>query len=149
MIRSLALIALAAFGSACGPSMPEGSTSIELLSGELRRVEGTREATLLAFWSTTCANCVREIPELAELHEHSERIEVVGVNIGDSERRIDAFLEKRDVPYPIARDPNHELARRYGVEAVPTRVLVDSSGETRFLDHALPEEPAELEQLLP
>lgn len=118
-----------------------GSIQLELIDGTNYEIEKTgSHATLLAFWSTSCLNCIAEIPALAKLHEASAAngISVVAVNAGEPTRRVSAFLEMQAMPYPVAVDRDRSLMRRFEVEAVPTFILLDQ-GTSQNLGHRLPE----------
>ncbi|HVF91764.1 MAG TPA: TlpA disulfide reductase family protein [Blastocatellia bacterium] len=128
--------ARAAVGEALSP------TELEMMGGGRRPVvaKGHR-ATLLAFWATWCQVCKAEIPKLSRLQasQPPDGIEVIGVNAGESARRIKAFLEENELPYSVAVDPEQKLMAIFGVEKLPTFALIDSEGTVRYLGNHLPE----------
>ena len=57
--------------------------------------------------------------------------EVVGLSMDKGDpKAIDHFVKSLDIPYPIAIAPE-EIARAYGVNGLPTAVLVDKEGKIR------------------
>lgn len=160
---ALFLVSMIVATAGCGSSTPlkddiTNETSTTPAAGELQCLDGSRrpivhdehQGTLLAFWSTSCVHCVAEMPELARFHQNQGRagIEVIGVNVGETARRVEAFLSVRSVPFPIAVDRDQTLWQRFGVKAVPTLVLVDRDGEVRYFAHALPEDHTHVTRLL-
>lgn len=54
------------------------------------------------FWATWCAPCLKEMPELSELDQRRDDIDVVGLAYDDIEvADMQAFLKKSPVAYPI------------------------------------------------
>ncbi|MEM7048199.1 MAG: TlpA disulfide reductase family protein [Acidobacteriota bacterium] len=89
---------------------------------------------LLDFWATWCAPCLAELPDLRELDAaYGERgLVIVGIALDALERRdLRSFLLRHDITWPQVHEragTQSDIARRFGVEAVPVTVLVDSAG---------------------
>jgi peroxiredoxin len=106
---------------------------------ELPRPDGSRSAladhagrvVLLHFWATWCPPCRRELPALAALRAALEpeglAVLAVSVDAGSGEA-VARFAAERAPGLPVLLDPREEAARRYGVGAYPTSVVVDRSG---------------------
>jgi len=94
-----------------------------------RRPVATGRPTLLHLWATWCAPCRRELPDLLELAAEMRHVEVVAVS-SESWPRIRAHFDG-DVPEWIARDPDGELARALGVDALPDTYVIDARGVAR------------------
>jgi peroxiredoxin len=89
---------------------------------------------LLNFWATWCEACKEELPSMQRLHESmaDEGIQVVAVSIDrDHEDRIQEYIEKYHLTFPILRDPNQSARRGYFIMGLPTSYLIDSSGKLR------------------
>ena len=55
------------------------------------------------FWATWCAPCIKEMPELSELDERREDVEVIGLAYEEIEvQAMRDFLKQRPVVYPVA-----------------------------------------------
>lgn len=116
--------------------------NLQLLDGSSRPVvTAENRATLLAFWATWCPYCKEEVPGLSRFQaaERENGIEVIGVNSGESARRIRAFLEDTPIPYPIALDRGQALMNRFGIQSLPAIVLVDRRGVVRYMGEGLPD----------
>ncbi|KAF1708788.1 thioredoxin [Pseudoxanthomonas kalamensis DSM 18571] len=83
----------------------------EIPALDLATVDGARYVladhrgrwVVVNFWATWCSPCLKEMPELSELHERRDDIEVVGLAYEEIEAAdMQAFLQGRPVAYPVA-----------------------------------------------
>lgn len=89
--------------------------------------------TVLAFWATWCAPCKKELPELSEWAQKRTDVKVLAVNVDDNldDKGVLKALEKFDVTSLVGlRSP--ELVSMVELQAIPTVVLIDSSGVERY-----------------
>jgi cytochrome c biogenesis protein CcmG, thiol:disulfide interchange protein DsbE len=131
--------------------VPLAIPRLELLDGSYRTpAEPGQGAVLLAFWATWCKYCKAEVPNLNRLYRNRPQsgMEIIGVNAGESVRRIKAFLEEESLEYPIALDREQTLMKRLGIETLPAMVIVDRKGVIRYIGNHLPDNSAALERLL-
>lgn len=85
---------------------------------------------ILDFWATWCGPCRIEMPGFVELQtEYGERgLQILGVSLdGGRKEGVVEFCERYYVNYPIFMD-NGEVARRFGVIAIPTTYIIDRDG---------------------
>jgi thiol-disulfide isomerase/thioredoxin len=108
--------------------------SLKTLTGEELSLAKNKGKTLLIdFWATWCGPCRESIPHLVHLHKtyRGQGLEVVGLSMDKGDRKaVDHFVKSLDIPYPIAIAPE-EIARAYGVNGLPTIVLIDKEGKIR------------------
>ena len=92
------------------------------------------KVVILDFWTYGCINCMHILRDLKTLEQRFPyELVVVGVhspkftNEKDTEnlRRI---LVRYEIEHPVANDADHHIWRRYGVQAWPTRVIIDPAG---------------------
>ena len=92
------------------------------------------KVVILDFWTYGCINCMHILRDLKTLEQRfPDELVVVGVhspkftNEKDTEnlRRI---LVRYEIEHPVANDADHHIWRRYGVQAWPTRVIIDPAG---------------------
>jgi len=100
----------------------------KLKLAELRR----RGPVVLDFWATWCKPCIAAAPELEALHKAyaTRGVTVVGISV-DSPRsfsRVRPTVKKLGITYPVGIDEDGSLQEKYGIQAMPTTVIVDTSG---------------------
>lgn len=124
----------AALRSWTGPAEPP---SIDLLRSDgspfaLRQLRG--KVVLVNFWATWCEPCLAEMPSLQRLRTllGTERFEVLGVNYQEGPARIEAFVKKSGVTFPIVRDTDGAVARAWNARVFPSSFIVDSTGRIRY-----------------
>lgn len=85
--------------------------------------------TMVNFFSSSCTACRSEMPALEALHERAgDAVQIVGVNLGDSEKITKSFVDQTGVTYTIVRDPTTLLVERLNITAQPLTLWVDADG---------------------
>lgn len=115
-----------------GETVPD--FQLTTLSGkEIKLSDYNNQPILLNFWFTTCAPCIKEIPELNELVENFQNEEVLFFAIGlDNPERIKTFLKKHPFHYEILTN-GLRVARSYGVSSYPTHLLLSPQREVVYV----------------
>ena len=88
------------------------------------------KVVLLNFWATWCHGCKAEIPWYIEFQKNYGRsgLTVVGASMDDDGWKVvKPFVETTKVNYPIVLATD-ELAKQYGLGAMPLSVLIDRKG---------------------
>ena len=90
------------------------------------------KVTLVNFWATDCAICVKEMPQLVETHKkyQSRGFETIAVAMRhDPPNYVLAYAEKNALPFKVALDPMGEIAKAFGdVKLTPTTFIIDKRG---------------------
>jgi len=92
------------------------------------------KVVLLDFWTYGCINCMHILRDLKTLEQRfPDELVVIGIHSPKFSNEKDADNLKRiliryEIEHPVANDANHQIWRRYGVQAWPTRVIVDPAG---------------------
>lgn len=105
----------------------------------LSKLEGKRGAVLV-FFATWCPACMAEVPEVIKLTNslRDKNVLVYGVNLRQSQRIVDRFVEDRGVNYRILLDSDGTVGNDYGIVGIPTVVAIDGNGIIRYFDHGIP-----------
>lgn len=128
----------AVFGA--GPKIRRGDTVAPFVTRDLEGNEINladhlgQKAILLDFWSIYCGPCIEEMPALIDMYEkyNDMGLEIFGISLDSrfNARRLGKFVEsyEHEIPYPIIHDAQAEIRRLYGIDSLPTSILVDTDG---------------------
>ncbi|NBC83678.1 MAG: redoxin domain-containing protein [Bacteroidetes bacterium] len=111
---------------------------VEKLSGEnlvLSELKG-QQLTVLDFWATWCQPCVKAIPELIKIHDEyvDKGVQLIGVNTDGPRNlaKVKPFVNSMGINYPIIMDTDQDIMRAFGVQAMPTMLVLNNDGEIVF-----------------
>ena len=124
MRRSIALVAI------CVLLQQPGTTSAE--DGfDLSAYEG--KVVIVDFWASWCVPCRRSFPWLNSMHDRygEDGLVIIGVNLDQERSAANEFLHEFPPKFSIHYDVSKDLAKSYGVVAMPTSYLVGRDGEIR------------------
>lgn len=115
------------------PEVPTQGYAFKLMNPEgnpveLKDYEG--QILLLNFWATWCVPCIRELPDFQELQSklENEDFSILGINVMDSQKRVDRFIQDRKLTLPVAMDLKGDTYPRYKVQNFPTTIIIDKKG---------------------
>jgi thiol-disulfide isomerase/thioredoxin len=113
------------------------------------------KVVLLDFWASWCSPCLQSFPWMNELQQKhaGEGFVVVAVNLDQDRALADGFLDKVPAQFRVEYDGTGDLARQFGVKAMPTSFLIDRAGQVRarhagFREKQRHEREQQIEQLL-
>lgn len=84
----------------------------------------------LDFWASWCVPCRRSFPWMNQMQEKygDEALVVIAVNLDNSREDADAFLAEFGPRFEIYFDSGAEVAKQYGVKAMPTSFIIGRNG---------------------
>jgi peroxiredoxin len=105
------------------------------VGGNVRLSEHRGEVVLLTFWSSRCAICATQLAQLGDLQTtyRSAGLVTLAVSVDDDLRRATQFARSHPARFPLLLDRRKDVSRAYGIERLPTTVLIDRRGRVRFL----------------
>jgi peroxiredoxin len=107
-------------------SLPQaygGHVSLEVYRGH---------PVLLAFWTTSCGTCRRELPLLSHFQTDFRRkgVEILAIHLGDGDEARD-YMRENNINLKLASDPDGSVGQAYRVSGVPKLVLIGSDGKIK------------------
>jgi cytochrome c biogenesis protein CcmG/thiol:disulfide interchange protein DsbE len=88
----------------------------------------------LDFWASWCGPCRQSFPWMEILKDTygPQGLEIVAVNLDRDRADADKFLRQFHPSFDLRFDPKGDLAQLYDVQGMPSSVLIDRHGVTRF-----------------
>jgi thiol-disulfide isomerase/thioredoxin len=82
------------------------------------------------FWASWCVPCRRSFPWLNSMHRKygPDGLQIIAVNLDKDRALADKFLAEVPAEFALRFDPAGELAKHYGVQAMPSSYLIDADG---------------------
>src|SRR5471030_2938428 len=88
----------------------------------------------LDFWASWCGPCRQSFPWMETMKStyEGQGLDIVAVNLDTHRADADRFLKQFQPTFDLRFDPKGELAEFYKVRGMPSSVLIDRHGVTRF-----------------
>lgn len=108
---------------------------------------------VIQYWATWCEPCKEDMKQLRRLQAQYKRagLTIVGVSIDNSREDALAFTKANAMPwYNLFEDGGMDgspLSQQFGVQTLPTMMLIDKSGKLVRHNVTVAELPSELEKL--
>ena len=121
------------------PGDPAPDFSLPDIDGKTVTLSQLRDKTvLIAFWSTWCSRCEEELSFLRDQFGQRDDVAVILIN-QDSEtkvptKRIAELRTKLRLRFPILVDSGLVLWDRFGINALPTSVVIGRNGKILFVE---------------
>ena len=153
-------------GRATAPVDCAGSDCVEIVEKpiamplpdlEFRDAKGTTvslsslegKVVVVEFWASWCNFCQREVKQMKALHDllAGDEFQMVGVSLSQSAEDTQKFIEEHGVSWPQMHAEGgwaSEAGEAFGVKGVPSRYLIDRSGQVTSLPRGNPERMAKL-----
>lgn len=90
------------------------------------------QPVLLQFWAIWCPVCSLE---QGSIHSIARDHAVLSIALEDgSADETRRWMANKGVSYRVILDPSGQISGRFGVKGVPTSMIIDASGEIRFVE---------------
>ena len=88
----------------------------------------------LDFWASWCGPCRQSFPWMQTLKNtyEDQGLTIVAVNLDADRVDAEKFLKQFKPTFDVRFDPEGKLAELYKVKTMPSSVLIDRHGVTRF-----------------
>jgi peroxiredoxin len=92
------------------------------------------KVVLVDFWATWCMPCRIELPNVLQTYEkyHAQGFEIAGVSLDEDQPTLERLIKESKMTWQQFFDGKryeNKLARKYGVNKVPTTYLLDREGK--------------------
>lgn len=86
---------------------------------------------ILNFWAVWCRYCVEEMPDFytlnKELEESGDAV-ILAVNVQESLKTIQSFLDQKNYSLKVLMDEDGAIASTYGIPGLPTTFFINTDG---------------------
>jgi peroxiredoxin len=129
------LLALAGVGFAAFQQQPQAPdvTFISLTGQKISSQSLRGKVVMVNFWATSCATCVKEMPQMVETYQKfkDQGLEFVAVAMSyDRPDYVLNYAATRQLPFKVALDSGGDLAKQFGdVAMTPTTFVIGKDGK--------------------
>jgi peroxiredoxin len=151
-------VAQAAGIAMLNPQVEASDFALPALSGEEIRLTSFKgNVVLINFWATWCGPCRDEMPAMEQLWTRlkDQGFVILAISLDNkrSKNRVDGFIKKLGVTYPVLLDPKETVGDHYQTVGLPTSYLIGRNGKIAGrvmgpLDWTSPEVSSVIEGLL-
>ena len=105
---------------------------------DLAALRRQKRVVLIDFWTYTCINCIRTLPQLKawDAKYRSAGLTIIGVHTPEfpfekDAGNVRAAVAQNGIHYPVAQDNAYATWNAYGNQYWPAHYLIDTSGQVR------------------
>ncbi|MCK6205718.1 thiol-disulfide oxidoreductase ResA [Bacillus infantis] len=105
---------------------------LETLDGKEMKLSDLKgKGVFLNFWGTWCKPCEKEMPYMETEYQNfkDKNIEILAVNISESNLVVSSFVERHNLTFPILMDRKSQVTDVYKIGPIPTTYLIDEKGK--------------------
>jgi len=91
----------------------------------------TKQLQILEFWASWCAPCREAMPHMDRLYRQyrSKGLSVIAINVDENPNDALSIIAQLRPQFSVAWDPYGEVQNAYGVNTLPTTVILDATGQ--------------------
>ena len=118
---------------------PLPALEMNMINGEVWTNKNLlNKVVVIQFTGSWCSVCRREMPELEEKvwqEFKNEDFLLIGIDTKEPKEKVDQFIEKMEVTYPISYDQDGKIFSDFTIEGagVTRNIVVDKNGKIVFL----------------
>lgn len=102
----------------------------------LSEVLKEKDMVLINIWATWCGPCGAEFPFMEQAYkQYQDQIEIIALSCepDDTDEVLAEYVAEKGMTFPVAQD-TPDLASAFGVNSIPTSIIVDRFGTICFLE---------------
>lgn len=108
------------------------------------------KVVVLDFWATWCGPCIQAMPHWNQLVDTFKDKPVQFIAVTDEQADVvAAFLKRNPIHSWVSTDDlSHSTRDTYGIEAIPTTIIINQRGKVVGIAHPLSIEPKDIDEVL-
>ena len=105
---------------------------------------------MVDFWASWCPYCIKEIPQLKEIHEKysGKGVDIVGIAVRDKTEDTEASVAKHSIPWKVMYNAQRVPYDIYGFTGIPHLMLIGPDGRIIARGESAAQTAARLSALL-
>lgn len=155
LILAIIIVVVVAGVTVAGWILPSGEGyALTDINGNTFRLSDFRgKVVIIDFMATWCPPCREEISHLRAIGErYGDQVVIISVGVDPNESRetLKRFADNFNITWRIAPCPT-DMVEDYSIKFLPTLVILDGNGDTRFTHVGLTDEATlipEIDQLI-
>lgn len=97
-------------------------------------ISNNGKPVIISFFATWCKPCLRELKAIAEVYpdwqeETGVKMYIVSIDDAQNSSKVKPFVNAEGWEYEVLLDPNSELYKALGLQAVPHVLVLDGKGK--------------------
>jgi thiol-disulfide isomerase/thioredoxin len=137
LLAAAALFVWTAHASALELGKPAPAFELNGLDGAVKLDKYQGKLVYLDFWASWCGPCRQSFPWMNEMQAKygARGLQVIAVNLDSKNEDARSFLATTPAHFVVAFDPSGVAPRNYGIQGMPSSVLIGPDGKV-LLEHA-------------
>jgi thiol-disulfide isomerase/thioredoxin len=121
-----------------GQAFPAFPPTVQAANREALKPIG-RDVTIVYFWASWCGSCATDLEVLRSVDKEfgASHLSIVGCSLDSDPASRERYLRDHNIPWPQIRVPPQYMGAMrsmYGIDGIPSFVLVDSSLRVRAVN---------------
>ncbi len=147
VVLTILALTLAPYSTAAFRNIREGMlvpsvTGVDLDTGKQvsSDIMVQKNLVIIMFWASWSQRSIDELKDLKEIYRRfsDQPVKIIAVNVegqtvtAAAKTRVEKLVAELDLPFPVVMDQGLEIFSQYGVIAVPSTAIVDTTGTLRY-----------------